>query len=57
MEFKKRKKKKKGLTEWVNLETSGPNSLPSLGLKLTCIGVSLKWLSRLGLSKNIPDNK
>jgi len=30
------------LTEWVNLETSGPNSLPSLGLKLTCIGVALK---------------
>ena len=44
MEFQKKKKEKEkgGLTVWVNnLETSRPDSLPNMSLKLTRVRVVL----------------
>jgi hypothetical protein len=58
--FKKKKKEKEkgGLTVWVNnLETSRPDSLPNMSLKLTRVRVVLSWPSQLGGSKSNPNNK
>lgn len=39
-------------TKQVNLKIIQSSSLPSIGLPLSCVGIFLTWLSRLGQFKN-----